>query len=231
MGLFNASIHLDLSEPRFFAILGKEGESRKLVFQAKPSEGQFLIPSRFNDPGLAPWTLYDDGLKYVEEGQVHIWEGVSESGHLGCIDYIAPFEYRPRGCFDLQVWVSRETFQFLLDIYSDRMDCRLYFTFAPEGQDVVKSYYDEFTEHRLTAWDTGAEDQILADQVTIQVVGRVLEIHNDDLKEDRLAQEAMVEPPSIHAELISKVIEIKTIGGWIVTLMCAILVVLLFAGR
>lgn len=231
MGLFNASIHLDLSEPRFFAILGKEGESRKLVFQARPSEGQFLIPSRFNDPGLAPWTLYDDGLKYVEEGQAHIWEGVSESGHLGCIDYIAPFEYRPRGCFELQVWVPRETFQFLLDIYQGRMDCRLHFTFAPEDQGVVRSYYDEFTKHSLTAWDTGAENQVLTDQVTIQVVGKALEVHNDDLEDEHIAQEVIVESPPTHAELISKVIEIKAIGVWIITLMCAILVVLLFSGK
>ncbi len=67
MGWSNASMHLDLSEPRLIANLRNEGESRKFVFQARPSEGQFLIPTRFENPGFAPWTLNDFGLGFGEQ--------------------------------------------------------------------------------------------------------------------------------------------------------------------
>ncbi|AZC91314.1 hypothetical protein C4K29_5035 [Pseudomonas chlororaphis subsp. piscium] len=229
MGWSDASIHLDLSEPRFIANLRNEGESRRLVFQARPSEGQFLIPNRFEKFGSGPWPLYDFGLKYVEEGKVHIWDGPSEKGHLGYIGYIPPWEDQPHR-FELQVWVSRETFQLLLDVYPSHMDYQLGFTFAPKGQDIVDDFYDEFSKHRLTAWNTEGEDQILAEQVTIQVVGKESVAHNGRSDEMHTASE--VAPPPTHAEtaeLISKVAELKKIGGWVIALMCTILAVLLFS--
>ncbi|MFJ7316428.1 hypothetical protein ACIQVE_27535 [Pseudomonas sp. NPDC098747] len=228
MGWSNASIRLDLSEPRFIADLRNEGESRRLIFQARPSEGQFLIPTRFENPGSGPWPLYDFGLKYVEEGKVHIWDGPSEIGHLGYIVYIPPWEDQPHR-FELQIWVSRETFQLLLDVYPSQMDYQLGFTFAPKGQDIVDDFYDEFSKHRLTAWNAEAENQILAEQVTIQV-GKEPLTHNDRSDEVRTASE--VAPPPNYAEtaeLISKVAELKKIGGWVVALMCTILAVLLFS--
>lgn len=230
MGWSDASIRLDLSEPRFIANLRNEGESRKLEFQARPSKGQFLIPTRFENPGFAPWTLNDFGLKYIKEGLVHIWEGPSEGGYLGCIDYIPPWEDRPNGCIELQIWVSRETFKLLLDAYPDQANYMLGFTFAPKGQDIVESFYDEFSKHRLTAWDTEAENQILAGQVTIQVVGKAPSTHNDQSDEERTTTE--ISPPltyAEHAELISKVAELKKMGGWVVALTCTILAVLLFS--
>lgn len=229
MGWSDASIRLDLSEPRFIANLRNEGESRRLVFQARPSEGQFLIPNRFEKFGSGPWPVYDFGLKYVEEGKVHIWDGPSEKGHLGYIVYIPPWEDQSHR-FELQVWVSRETFQLLLDVYQSQMDYQLGFTFAPTGQGIVEDFYDELSKHRLTAWDTEAEDQILAEQVTIQVVGKAPLAHNDHSDEERAATE--VAPPATHAEhaeLISKLAELKKIGGWVVALVCTILAVLLFS--
>ncbi|MCY1395627.1 hypothetical protein D3C87_815960 [compost metagenome] len=231
MDWFKPLIYLDLSDPRFFADLRNEGESRKLVFQARPSNGQFFIPSRFENPGFAPWSNHDFGLKYIEEGPVHIWEGTSKSGHLGSITYIPPFEHQPH-CFEIQVWVSRETFKFLLDVYPNQTNYILGFTFAPKGQDIVESFYDEFSKHSLTAWDAEAENQILADQVTIQVVGKAPLAHNDHSEEERTTTEVAPQPThSEHAELISKVAEIKKIGGWVVALMCTILVIILFSRK
>ncbi|HEY5865715.1 MAG TPA: hypothetical protein VI542_09225, partial [Candidatus Tectomicrobia bacterium] len=191
-------IRFDLSEPQFLASLSKEGEFRRLSYQARPSKGEFLTPSPFNDPGVAPWRLHDFDLKYIEEGQVNIWEGPSESGHLGGIIYLPPFEGRPDGCFQLEAWVSRGTFQFLLDGYRHQMDCRLTFTCAPKDQDVVTSYYDEFTNEKLTAWDTAAEREILAGQMTIEALadhvaiegaGKAPVVHKDASEEEPMIQE------------------------------------------